>query len=191
MTKFTQFASTSNKNDYTQEPENHLDQVDSRWFAVYTKYKREKTVKRDLEAKGITTFLPIQKLVRVYTSKRKTVELPLISCYIFVQIIKSEYIPVLETDNVVKFTRFAKNLIAIPDREINILKQIVGEGIPVTAEASSFHKGDLVEIIAGNLTGLKGTLVEEHGEKEMIVDLATMGYSLRMKVDAKLLKKSE
>ena len=191
MTKFTQFSSTSNKNDYTKEPENHLHAVEARWFAVYTKYKREKTVKRDLEAKGITTFLPIQKVIREYTRKRKTVELPLISCYIFVQIVKPQYIPVLETDDVVKFTRFSRNLIAIPDNEINILKQIVGEGIPITAEKTEFRRGDLVEIIAGNLTGLKGTLVEEHGEKEMVVDLETMGYSLRMKVDAKLLQRCD
>ena len=189
MTKHTQFSSTSNKNDYTKEPENHLSENKSRWFAIYTKYKREKTVQRDLNRKGITTFLPIQKVVRVYTRKRKVVELPLISCYLFVQITKNDYVPVLETDDVVKFVRFSKNLISIPEEEIKLLKQIIGEGIPVTAEKIGLQKGDAVEITGGTLVGLKGILIEEHGEKEMLVDLERMGYSLRMQIDAKLLRK--
>lgn len=170
-------------------PENHLDEEISKWFAVYTKYKREKVILRDLKQKGIHAYLPIQKLTRVYASKRKVVELPLISCYIFVKITKPEYVQVLQTESVVNFVRIAKNLISIPEREIEIMKHIVGEGIPVIAEPSGFHSGDKVEIVGGNLTGIKGTLIESHGTKEVIVELESMGYSLRMTLDMKLIKK--
>ncbi len=176
-------------NETLKKAINHLDENVAKWFAVYTKYKREKVIKKELEHKGIIVYLPIQKLIRVYASKRKKVEIPLISCYLFVKITKSEYLPVLQTDNVVKFVRIAKNLISIPEREIEIMKRVVGEGIPVTAEPSSFHEGDEVEIMGGNLTGLRGILVEKHGEKEMVIDLETMGYSLRMTLDARLLKR--
>ena len=170
-------------------PENHLDAEVSKWFAVYTKYKREKIIKRDLEKQGIEVYLPLQKLTRVYASKRKVVEMPLISCYIFVKITKPEYLRVLQTESVVNFVKIAKNLISIPEREIDIMRQIVGEGIPVTAEPSAFHKGDDVEIIGGNLTGLKGVLVDNHGDKQVIIDLESMGYALRMTLDAKFLRK--
>ena len=170
-------------------PENHLKEDVPKWFAVYTKYKREKVIKRDLERQDIHSYLPIQKLTRVYASKRKVVEMPLISCYIFVKITKFEYLRVLQTENVVNFVKIARNLISIPEREIDILKQVVGEGVQVTAEPKSFHKGDKVEIIGGNLTGLQGVLVEEHGEKQVIIDLDSMGYSLRMTLDTKYLRK--
>lgn len=171
--------------------ENHLSDTEAKWFAVYTKYKREKVIKRDLELQNIQAYLPIQKLTRVYASKRKVVQMPLISCYIFVKITKAEYLRVLQTESVVNFVRIAKNLISIPEREIEILKQVVGEGIPVTAEPKGLHKGDKVEILNGNLTGLQGTLVETHSGKEVIVDLDSMGYSLRMTLEAKYLKKVE
>ena len=171
-------------------PENHLDAEVAKWFAVYTKYKREKVIRKDLERQGIEAYLPIQKITRIYASKRKTVELPLISCYIFVKITKQEYLRVLQTDSVVNFVRIAKNLISIPEREMEIMRQIVGEGIPVTAEPSSrLNKGDQVEIVGGNLTGLTGILVDNHGEKEVIIDLESMGYSLRMTLDTKFLRK--
>ena len=192
MTKFTQYGTTTstvNKNDYTKEPEIHLHPTEERWFAIYTKYKREKIVHKELTAKGIESYLPLQTVIRHYTRKRKKVELPLISCYLFVKIAKPSYVPVLEVEDVVKFVRFSKNMIAIPEKEIQLLKQIMGEGIPIVAEKKAFRKGDQVEIMGGNLTGLKGILVGEHGEKEMIIDLDTMGYSLRMQIDAKLLKK--
>jgi len=170
-------------------PENHLDAEIPKWFAVYTKYKREKVIKKELDRQDVTAYLPIQKITRIYASKRKVVELPLISCYIFVKITKSEYLRVLQAEGVVNFVRIAKNLISIPEREIEIMKQIVGEGIPVTAEPSRLQKGDLVEIVGGNLTGLKGTLVDNHGEKEVIINLESMGYSLRMTLDSKYLQK--
>ena len=73
---------------------------------------------------------------------------------------------------------------------MEIMRKIVGEGIPVTAEPSSaFTKGDQVEIVGGNLTGLTGTLVDNHGDKEVIIDLESMGYSLRMTLEAKYLQK--
>jgi len=174
---------------FDNAPENHLDAEMPKWFAVYTKYKREKVIKKELDRQNIDAYLPIQKITRIYASKKKVVELPLISCYIFVKITKSEYLQVLQAEGVVNFVRIAKNLISIPEREMEIMKQIVGEGIPVTAEPSRLQKGDTVEIVGGNLTGLTGTLVDNHGEKEVVIKLESMGYSLRMTLDSKFLRK--
>lgn len=172
-----------------EENENHLHQTEPRWFAVYTRFKSEKVVKRLLDAKNIESFLPLQSVTRRYTRKIKTYDIPLISCYIFVKIVKSEYVPVLETENVVKFIRFAKNLLSIPEAEINILRRIIGEQVEVEAEQGLLHEGDLVEVVGGKLTGLRGRLVERQGKKQMVVELETVGYSLKMNIDASLLRK--
>jgi transcription antitermination factor NusG len=172
-----------------EESENHLHQTEPRWFAVYTRFKSEKVVKRLLDAKNIENYLPLQSITRRYTRKLKTHDIPLISCYIFVRIVRSEYVPVLETENVVKFIRFAKNLLSIPEEEINILRRVVGEQIEVEAEPGLIREGDLVEVIGGKLTGLRGRLVEKQGKKHMVVELETVGYSLKMNIDAALLRK--
>lgn len=169
--------------------ENHLHESEPRWFAVYTAYKREKIVEKMLTQKRIECYLPIQKVTRRYVRKVRTLELPLISCYIFVKIVKSEYVPVLETEHVLKFTKIAQNLLAIPESEMETMKRVVGEGVDVTIEPTAMQEGDEVEITSGNLTGLKGKLVSVEGKKQMIVELEQMGYSLRMTVDASLLRK--
>lgn len=73
----------------TSNHENHLHPIESRWFAVYTRSKSEKVVKRLLDQKNIENYLPLQKVTRRYTRKIKSYEIPLISCYIFVKIAKN------------------------------------------------------------------------------------------------------
>lgn len=170
-----------------QETINHLHETEARWFAVYTRFKSEKVVQRLLSSKNIEVYLPLQKVTRRYTRKIKHHEIPLISCYIFVKITKDEYVPVLETENVVRFIKTAKNLYSIPDHEIDIIRRVAGEGEDVVAEPGRFKEGDMVEIIGGKLTGLRGRLVEKQGKKQMVVELESIGFSLRMTIDVALL----
>jgi transcription antitermination factor NusG len=169
--------------------ENHLDESEPRWFAVYTKYKREKLVEKRLHEQGIQAYLPIQRLTRKYERKVKTVELPLISCYIFTRITKKNYTPVLNTADVLQFVKFSQNLIAIPDREIQLLRRVVGEGIDVDIEPKTFYPGDEVEIATGNLTGIRGILLEKDKKKNFIIELNSIGYSLRISVEPALLRR--
>ena len=168
--------------------ENHLHPTEARWFAIYTRYKREKTVAKALQQKGIHCYLPIQKLTRHYVRKIKHVELPLINCYLFVKITKEDYIPVLETQDVVRFVNFSRNLLAIPEEEISIMQRVVGELKDVSAEPSHFYPGAEVEIIGGQLTGLKGVLLEQKNEKNFVVELNSLGYALHMHIDPGLLE---
>ena len=169
--------------------ENHLSDDQALWFAVYTKFKREKVVDALLKEKGITAYLPLQKLTRRWERKIRVVELPLFSCYIFVKIAKKDYVKVLETTGVVGFVRFSKNLISIPEEEIQMVKQILGEGIEIIAEPSRWNKGDEVEIVSGNLAGLKGKLVAQQGKQNFLIELEKLGYTLQLAIDRQLLRK--
>lgn len=175
--------------DTTKNAENHLDEKEAKWFAIYTKYKREKMVAKELAYKNIQAYLPLQKVLRQWERKKRTVELPLISCYLFVKITKPEYIQVLETEHVVRFVQFSRNLISIPEEEIEIVKRIVGEEIQIEPQEITYLEGDEVEIVTGNLTGLRGKLVEKQGNHNFVIELNHIGYALRMGIDPNLLRK--
>lgn len=168
--------------------ENHLHPTTSRWFAVYTNYKREKIVKKALDAKGIEVYLPLQKKTRRYVRKVKHVELPLINCYVFVKITKPDYIRVLETENVLKFIRFSNNLISIPEEEMQLMKRIIGEQLDFTIEPASFMEGEEVEVIGGELTGLEGKLIAKEGKQQFLVELTNVGFQFQMSIDPALLR---
>ncbi len=168
--------------------ENHLHEQIPKWFAVYTQYKREKLVLKQLSAKGIEVYLPLQKVIRRYIRKVKYLELPLINCYVFVKITKAEYIRVLETEHVLKFIHFSNNLLSIPEAEIQLMKRIIGEELGFTIEPATFCAGEEVEIIGGELTGLEGKLISREGKHSFLVELTNIGFQFRMAIDPSLLR---
>lgn len=167
---------------------NQLHDTEYRWFAVYCKYKSEKHIQRSLTAKKIHAYVPLLETKKVYTRKIKTYEKPLINCYVFVKIIKDEYVKVLETEHVIKFLKQRRDLIAIPESEIGILKKIVGEKTDLFTEELSYEAGREVEIIAGNLTGLKGQLVAHKGKSTFVVALENMGFVFSIDIEKELLR---
>lgn len=170
--------------------ENHLSSTDPKWFAVYCKYRCEKLVLKDLLSKNIKTYLPLNRVLREYATSKKWVELPLIPNYIFVKITAKEYVKVLETLHVISFLKIANNLLSIPQKEIEILKQVVGgEQIEVTVASKGLKEQDRVEIISGRLKGLRGVLKKVKGKRKIIVLLDTIGYALEMEVSLHQVKK--
>ncbi len=170
---------------------NQLVEDEKRWFAVYTRFKCEKYVQNSLRKKGITSYTPLIKVAKEYSRSRKTYEKPLINCYVFVKINKEEYVKVLQTEYVSGFLKIGKNLIAIPEEEISILKHITGEKNIRMSERGALSEGMKVEVISGNLTGLKGVLVEQLDKKHFIVELQTIGIQLMMEISSDNLRPLE
>jgi transcription antitermination factor NusG len=171
-------------NTAEQKPINQLHETEPRWFVVRTRSKSEKFAQRLLQRKNITAWVPIQSLVRRYSRSTRKVEKPLISCYVFVQITKGEYVTVLETENVLGFIKFAESLYSIPQFEIDILKRITLEAdLEVDVVVGTYKEGDPVEISAGNLIGLRGKIVKVEGKRKMQVALEQLGLDLLITVD--------
>ena len=173
----------------SQAYENHLDKTEAKWFAVYTRYKREKLVLADLERKGVEVYLPLQKLYKIYAKKKRLVEKPLFSCYLFVKITKEQFRIVQDTEGVVDFVSFARNLISIPKIEIEIVKRIVGENLEIELEDQNYDAGDVVEVVSGTLSGLRGKLLDKKGKKNFLLQLNQIGYNLLIEINPKDIRK--
>ena len=175
----------------TEHYENHLDENTPKWFAIYTPYKREKIAAKELAKFGIQVYLPLQTLTRRYVRKVKVVDLPLINHYVFIKITKKEYVRVLQCPYVLSFVKFSKNLISIPEEEIDLIKRILGEAESVKLDTIAIQKGDEVEVIGGNLTGLKGILIQKENSQYLNVQLTNIGISLNVSIAAHLLRKTK
>lgn len=169
-------------------PQNDLHETDARWFAVHTKYKCEKFVAELLAKRDIAVYLPLITNIKKYVSGIKKREVPLINSYVFVKICKQEYHPVLSTLYVRGFLKQRKSLVCIPNKEIDILRRVVGELEEVYSSSYDLRTGDTVEIIAGNLTGLQGTLLQAEGSNRFVIQLESIGMQLSMSVDKNKLR---
>ena len=172
-------------------PINQLDELEPRWFAVHTRFKSEKYVRDQLLKKDVEAWVPIQEMMRIYNNRPRKVSLPLISCYVFVHILKKDYITVLETEHVAGFVRNAKNLVAVTEHEIHTLKRITMEAdLDISVVPDTMQAGDPIVIAQGNLAGMKGTIIEVEGKNKMKVALEQLGLQLLITIDVKFLEKT-
>jgi len=58
--------------------------LEEKWYALYTRPRAEKLVFQRLIEEGIETFLPLQKTYRMWSDRKKLIEKPLLSSYVFV-----------------------------------------------------------------------------------------------------------
>lgn len=162
--------------------ENHLHPLDKKWFAIYTAYKREKIVAKLLAKKRLEVFLPLQTLHKQYQRTKRVVELPLFNCILFVKIDQSEYVKVLETEHVFRFIKIGQNLISIPQKEIDNIKCIIGAQVDLEVEVYNLKEGEVIEVIAGGLSGLEGKFLKQESKYNFLVELKMLGYQMRMYV---------
>jgi transcription antitermination factor NusG len=149
------------------------------WHVVYTKSRAEKKVLIELEYQGIDAYLPLQRKLRQWSDRKKWVEVPLISGYIFVNINRFEYDKVLQTIGVVSYVRFEGKAAIIPEEQIDSIKRLLLQNeheIKVSIE--NFMKGDSIEVIAGSLIGMKGSLVTIKGKKRVAILLEQINLSI-------------
>ena len=169
---------------------NHLHETDSRWFAIRTRARCEKSVRQQLERQEVTAYVPLQSFVRQYERKTRTVSLPLIPGFVFVRINKGQYLTVVSTPHVAGFVKNGADLLSIPEGEIAVLRRVTLEkGLELEAVEGVLAEGDLVEISAGTLAGLQGRLLRVSDKKRVQIALERLGYSPLITVDSNLLRK--
>jgi transcription antitermination factor NusG len=99
-----------------------------------------------------------------------------------VRIEEKEYYAVLQNPHLVRYVSFEGKAVPIPDQQIEAIKIYLGEQEPVSLEEIELKKGQKVEIISGNMTGLKGELIEIKGKKKIKIRIDVVGKSIVVQV---------
>jgi transcriptional antiterminator RfaH len=164
-------------------------QLPVRWYAVYTRPRAEKQVAERLQEKGIEAYLPLQKKLRQWSDRRKWVETPLFSSYVFVKIDRRFYDSVLQTNGVVKYITFGGKAATIPQDQIDNLKIIVDSNAEVETHWEKFSKGERVKVNGGALKDLTGELISDGGRRKVLVRVDRLDQNLVVEVPLGLIEK--
>ncbi len=154
------------------------------WFAIHIRARHEKKVAAELQQRGITSFLPLLAKVHNWSDRRKMVELPLFSCYAFVQIVRDPKmrLSVLTTQGVLGFVGANGQGTPIPTSQIEDLRTIMLNRIPVYPQ--DFLKiGQRVRIRGGALNGIEGILVRTKGDRQLVLSIETIQRSISLSVE--------
>jgi transcriptional antiterminator RfaH len=164
-------------------------QSEPKWYAVYTNPRAEKQVFIRLVEDGIEAFLPLQKTFRRWSDRKKLVEKPLLSSYVFVKVVPRNFPKVYKTPGVVKFIIFEGQPASIPQNQIDNLRLIINSDAEIEVTSEKFEKGDTVEVVTGALVGLTGELIKIGGKKRVIVRIDRLDQNLVLTIPVSFLKK--
>lgn len=154
------------------------------WHAVYTKSRAEKKAYTEIQQKQIEVFMPVQQKLRQWSDRKKWVQMPLIPGYLFVRVSRKEYDSVLQSNYVVSYVRFEGKAATIPDGQIEYLKLMLKqENLDIEISHETFEPGQMIEVVAGPLIGLKGKLVHFKGKEKVAIELEELGYSALIEIE--------
>ena len=162
---------------------------EDKWYALYTRPRAEKLVFQRLVEEGIETFLPLQKTYRMWSDRKKLVEKPLLSSYIFVKTNNKCFPKVYKTNGVVKFVSFEGRPVSIPQNQIDNLRLLVDSDAEIVVSSERFDPGDNVEVINGSLIGLTGELIRIGSKNRVVVRIDRLDKNLILKIPKVFLKK--
>jgi transcription antitermination factor NusG len=150
-----------------------------RWFVVRTKAKREEYALRQLERRGVTTFLP-----RVLEPGHDQVG-ALFPGYLFVQVaLLRQYHRVVWTPGVRTFVAFGAIPTPLPDAAVWFIRANA-DADGVIRPAMSYRAGDRVQIRSGPLAGLVAvveTPCPQRGRVKVLLDFLRHGTSAEVPV---------
>lgn len=156
------------------------------WYVAITGPRHEKTVARQLQQQGITTYVATQLQTRIWNNgRRKKIDHVVIPNIVFIQCDEPTRRQIVSHHLI---NRFMVNRTAdtgsrnhppaiIPHRQIQQLQFMLGHtDQPVGFIPTTYHQGDLVRVIRGALAGLTGHItLNTDGTHALIISIPHLG----------------
>jgi transcription antitermination factor NusG len=146
--------------------------------------RHERFVAKEVEIRGVETFLPTTTEVHVWSDRRKKVEVPLFPGYLFIRANLSPAIhrAVLFARGVVDFIAMGGEPIPIPAEQIANIQRLLATNSRCMGHP--FLKiGERVRIRGGALDGVEGILSRVDGGTRLVVSIDGINRSLAMRLE--------
>ncbi len=148
------------------------------WLVAYVRMHHEKKTSERLSQMGIENYIPIQKEVRMWSDRRKTIERVVIPMMIFVYVNTEERSQVLTLSAISRYMvlRGTSSPAVIPNDQMERFRFMLDfsdESVSMSNE--TFAPGEQVRVIKGPLNGLVGELIMVNGHSKVAVRLDMLG----------------
>lgn len=145
------------------------------WYAVYTRPRWEKKVSALLDKEAIENFCPVNKIIRQWSDRRKTIYEPLFSCYVFVHILPGDRRSVQQMEGILRFVEREGRPAGISPEEMSELRVFVDEYEHLHAERAELDPNGRIRVLRGMTRFGQGAgpMLMHHSIKLV---LPTLGY---------------
>ncbi len=166
--------------------------AEKKWLVFYTKSRNEKVAYRNLQKFGFEAFLPLHKVVRQWSDRKKKLEVPLFNSYIFVRDIEANIPEILKVPGLAWNIRHNGKPAVLPEKDYQNILRFIESGLTIEiGPTEDLQRGDKVEVMDGPLRGAVGFLSGDYNEEKFTIEIETINQVLKVSVDKRLLKKIE
>ena len=144
-----------------------------------------------LERYQIRHYLPLVKKLRLWSDRKKWLEMPLFNGYIFVQPKPTERNQVLQIPGVVKYLKYNGVDAQVSSREIELIERLIEKGYHLESGVTgNLSKGDKVKIEQGPLKGIEAEVLKDaDGSETVWIAFETISQVVKVSIPADYIKK--
>jgi len=153
------------------------------WYVLTTRSRHEKKSEQFLKNRGFEVFLPLQKVMRKWIDRKKMVEVPLFSGYLFIRYDESKRFDVLNTPGIVRFLRYNNMDATISDSQVEAIKMALNE-IPDKIDVidQHFSEGEEIRIKSGPFKGFYGKIIHYNNNRKIMISIDSIGKSILIEI---------
>ena len=153
------------------------------WYALYTRSRHEKFVDLELTRRGVRSFLPLRRVTRDWSDRRKIIEQPLFQGYLFVHISIRECLSILKIKGAVRFVgRSLLNPTTVPESDITSIQRFIEQEIEVDP-FPYIKEGARVYVRSGPFKGIEGFVVRKDKHCRLVISLNLLMQSVSIQID--------
>jgi transcription termination/antitermination protein NusG len=155
-----------------------------RWYALHTRARHEKAIERRLRDQGMEAYVPTTMEVHRWSDRKKRVEVPLFSCYVFLRCSLSaqDRTRVYQVESVHGFVGMHGSSLPIPNEQIESIQKVLTQTAPW--RSYPFLKvGQRVRVRGGAMDGVEGVFLSENGDHSLIISVDAIQRSMAVRID--------
>jgi transcription antitermination factor NusG len=149
-----------------------------KWFVIHTKPRFEKKVEEKLLSFGIEAYCPTRKEIRLWSDRKKKVDIPVLPSMVLVRIKEQDVNDVFNINGVIRYMFWLGKRAIVRQSEIDILKKYLDRSYnPVISKSSLINVGDNFDMSSFN--NEKG-IVNKISNNNIWIYLRSIGCTVKL-----------
>ncbi|WP_299685171.1 UpxY family transcription antiterminator [uncultured Dokdonia sp.] len=151
------------------------------WHVLYVKSRHEQKVDNLLKEIGLESFLPLVKTIRIWSDRKKTIEVPLFPSYVFVKVESAtDFYKAQSINGACTFVKCGNSYSTIRDTEIQKIKFLLTteDIVDVARTPDRLEKGEIALIQYGAFTGLECEILNVNNNNKVVVRMDSINQNI-------------
>ncbi len=147
------------------------------WFVIHTKPRFEKRVEKSLLSFGIEAYCPTRKEIRLWSDRKKKVDVPVLPSMVLVRLEDKDVNDVFNINGVIRYMFWLGKRAIVRQQEVDVLKNYLKGNTIINQEIKKFNPGDIINIPGFND---ENGVVERISNNTAWVFLENLGYKIKL-----------